>query len=73
MMQAIVYNVEQELELRRRYENTSGAARDLLFNPAQQQQLDRVTTPQTDAQEQTRLLESIDDRLAVVNARTPVY
>ena len=74
LMQAIVYNAEQELELRRRYENTaSGAFRDLLFSPWQQENLDRVTTPQTDAQEQTRLLESIDDRLAVVNARTPVY
>jgi len=73
MMQAIVYNVEQELDLRRQYENTSGAARDLLFNPAQQQQLDRVTTPQTDSQRQTRLLESIDDSLAIQTARYPLY
>lgn len=73
MMQAIVYNVEQELDLRRQYENTSGAHRDLLFNPAQQQQLDRVTTPQTDSQRQTRLLESIDDSLAIQTARYPLY
>lgn len=73
MMQAIVYNVEQELDLRRQYENTSGAHRDLLFNPAQQQQLDRVTTPQTDSQRQTRLLESIDDSLSIQTARYPLY
>ena len=73
MMQAIVYNVEQELDLRRQYQNASGAARDLLFSPAQQQQLDRVTTQQTDSQRQTRLLESIDDSLAIQTARYPLY
>ena len=73
MMQAIVYNVEQELDLRRQYENTSAAGRDLLFNPYQQQQLDRVITPQTDSQRQTRLLESIDDSLAIQTARYPLY
>ena len=73
MMQAIVYNVQQELETRRQYENTSGAARDLLFSPFEQQALDRRTTPQSDSETQTRLLESIDDRLAVVNSRSSVY
>ena len=64
---------EAELQLRRQYENTAGAFRDLLFDPFQQERLDRVTTTQTDAQRQTRLLESIDDSLAIQTARYPLF
>lgn len=73
-IQAFMDRITAELDTRRQFESLSGsAAQNLLFDPFQIDRLNSVTTPQSASQQQTALLESIDQKLEIQNARYSNY
>lgn len=70
-LQRDVQDIEKELAIRSRYFNLSGATKDLLFNPFEQERLNRFAPNQTEADRQNQAvrdsaasLSRIEDQIA---------